>query len=52
VGAPVTRVEARVVLQTVLGRWPEYVIPLEDTHRYRDISKFNGFERMPARLWP
>jgi cytochrome P450 len=52
VGAPLTRLQARITIEMVLARTPGYVIDLTATTRYADIGKFNGFERMSAVVQP
>jgi cytochrome P450 len=50
VGAPLTRLQAKVTVEMVLARLPDYLINLADTSRYEDVGKFNGFKRMPTTI--
>jgi cytochrome P450 len=51
-GAHHARMEARLMLEAVLERMPDYVIDWPNVERYADISASDGYVSMPATFTP
>ncbi len=51
-GSNFTRMEFRVVMQTVLTRMPDFTVDATRSKRYESIGIVNGFASMPATFTP
>jgi cytochrome P450 len=51
-GAPLAKLEARIMIATILSRFPDYRIDHDGLERYPSYGSILGLSRVPIRLEP